>query len=65
MEVSTKDKGFLDTLEALLHNRVTDEAAARMLLDCGYSSDIESARRTVILIHNDISNSKMAKASIS
>ena len=49
----------MDALEALIHNRVTDDAAARMLLESGYSSDIESAKRTVILIHNDISSFRM------
>lgn len=61
MEVNSKTRIFLDVLGALLHESVTDEIAAKMLVDNGYSSDIESARRTVLLIHNDISNSRMSK----
>lgn len=63
MEVNRKTSGLLDVVGSLRSKAVTDETAAQMLLECGYSTDIESARRTVILIHNDISNSELAKAS--
>lgn len=61
MAMSVKTRGYLETVEALINNKVTDQEAQSMLLDCGYSINQESATRAVLLINNEISNFRMYK----
>lgn len=61
MEVDKRTSGYMDTIEALINRRITDKEAAAMLLKSGYSADTESADRTVVLMHNEISNFRMSK----
>lgn len=62
MEVNLKTKGYIKTVEALVNNAVSDKEAADMLFKSGYSPDVESAERTVMYMHNDISNFQMNKS---
>lgn len=59
--MNRKDAGYLMAVEGLLQHRFSDDEAASILLEYGYSVDMESAKRSVKLIHNDISNFRMAK----